>query len=163
MRVFRNAQQRRKGTDRVRWTGVRLYFRLPDRKAFVSWISTLVFLVGSLTVSLHGAQAIPPLNPELAQLQLALGEPADAILASICHHDDDGSSTPHQRDDGNSCQKTCFLCQLLQHSEQWPAQASANIIPLLSTAIIKLGPDNPVQAGGLTESEQRRPRAPPIA
>lgn len=135
---------------------------LGQRRPAVSWLLALAFLIGALIPSLHGAPVAPRLSSEFAAIEAALGDSAESLLTSICHHDDGSSSGLPDGEDHSQCKKLCLLCHALQHSA--PALAQAHSIALTPYRTSAAGPipQNSPPAAMAMASGQARPRAPPL-
>ncbi len=130
---------------------------LSGPRAAVSFFSALILLFGVLVPSWHQARV-----GELAQLQVLLGEQAEALSVSICHHEDGGTSDLPGDDGSPLCKKPCPLCLALQHHS--PAVAPRGIAwpAYTGIAVAAFVPHRTELRAARSTAEQGRPRAPPL-
>jgi hypothetical protein len=147
--------QRLRAVDRFRFAGG------PGRSA-ISWLLAFVLLYGTLAPlpSLHMPQSSEGLSAELEKIRLALGEPAGTFLGRLCHNAGDPPPVAPDDEKKSPCQKSCPICELLQHSayglppaetREFPFRAAAASLPFLK----------PVDGPRPRAAGTARPRAPP--
>ena len=132
--------------------------RLPlRRRSAAGFLSVLVLLLSAFITSWHQVRAQATANG-IAELELIYGA---ELAASICHHEDDGTSQSPGRE-SLPCKEHCLLRLALQNT---PALApSGLLLRVQGGSTIALLPLHPARFfWGRLEPEQGRPRAPPLA
>jgi hypothetical protein len=131
-------------------------------KAF-NFFAALIFLTGAITPLGHHARAKEAGAASAAQLQTLLGVSAEELGASICHHEDGGTSELPSDEESQLCKERCALFLALQHHMPaflpgglaWPARGwAAFAAPFAYRTALEAGPG---------AAAQGRPRAPPAA
>jgi hypothetical protein len=128
-------------------------------KAF-NIFAALIFLTGAITPLGHQARAKEAPAASAAQLQTLLGVSAEELGASICQHEDGGTSESPDDEEARLCKGHCALFLALQHHMPafipggfaWPARGGAAAAPFAYRKAPKAGRE---------PASQARPRAPP--
>ncbi len=129
----------------------------------LSFFCTLILLFGALLPSWHQAKASVTASSELAQLQLLVGDNAEALAASICHHEDGDTSQKHGQDEPPFHKKSCPLCLTLAHQSPALTSNSPAFPVAVAVASTTFLPARTELKAGRQDFGQGRPRAPPLA
>ncbi len=150
----------RRGTRSPRGRLLRLGL-FPGRRA-ATVVLALAFLIGALAPAWHRSAAQPRGgSAEMADLAAALGEPIEALPASICHHDQQDLPGAPPADGKWPGKNPCPLCQALQLSGHALAHNRADFPPPVRFFAASLAPNGEARLSAPFLAGEERSRAPP--